>query len=239
MKYSFIPLIGCFVLFCACEKDETFKSNKEEEQIDFPNEIKVDSGYSYVDFGENRLAVYSPNESHIYESLILAFPPTNGTNTLMRGILRHVADSTDALILSPDYVQTSAYQYGIMIDSLMALKQFQGMPKYFVGYSAGGADAFVEAQRLGDEVDGLVLLAAGRSTNGFLNASAPPLMKICFCSGTEDFVYPANVSLYEDLLKLRQDMKFIEIEGFDHGGMFSTKYPDEIAECFAFVAKRR
>jgi hypothetical protein len=125
-----------------------------------------------------------------------------------------------------------------MINALIDLDEIKNVTKYFVGYSAGGSDAFIEAQRLGDEkVKGLVLLAVGRSTNDFLNKTKPPLMKICFCSGNADFVYLFNLSLYKDLLELRQNMKFIEISGFNHGDMFSIGYPEQIAECFRFVSK--
>jgi hypothetical protein len=232
IKYLFLLVLACS--FWACEKEVPNKRNGKI--INYPSQIAPDSGYSFVDFGETRLAIYAPNNSREFDNFILGFPPTSGTASLMRGLIRHVADSLDALVISPTWIENS-YQYSLMINSILALETIKEVPKYLVGYSAGGSDAFVEAQRLGDKIDGLVLLAAGRTTNSFLSSTSPPQVKICFCSGTVDFVYDSNVSLYQGLLKLGLDMKFIELEGFDHGQMFSTGYPNEIAECFSFVAK--
>jgi pimeloyl-ACP methyl ester carboxylesterase len=92
--------------------------------------------------------------------------------------VKHVADSMNALVISPTWIENE-YLYALMTNSLISLDKIKDVSKYFVGYSAGGADAFVEAQRLGAEkVNGLVLLAAGRSTNDFLDKTKPPLMKI-------------------------------------------------------------
>ncbi len=233
-RKTFLLGIVTIILLWSCQKEEPPKRNGTI--IDYPTQIALDSGYSKIDFAGTTLAIYAPNSLQKYDNLIVAFPPTNGTNTLIRALVKHVADSLNALVLSPTWIENE-YQYALMISSLISLDKIKDVPKYFVGYSAGGSDAFVEAQRLGKEkIKGLVLLAAGRGTNDFLNIQKPPLMKICFCTGTADFVYPANVQLYQDLLGLNKEMKFIEIEGFDHGDMFSTGYPEQIAECFNYVS---
>jgi hypothetical protein len=164
-KYIILTTLGFFLW--ACQKYELPKRNGSI--IIYPTQIAVDSGYTFVDFGETQLAIYAPNHQQKYDNLIVAFPPTNGTNSLIRGLVKHVADSLNALIISPTWIENS-FQYALMISSLIELDKIKAVPKYFVGYSAGGTDAFVQAQSLGDKVNGLVLLAAGRGTNDFLNS---------------------------------------------------------------------